>query len=335
MRHRHRRCDSTLQWPTWPASTAFAAIHSASTAKAASACSPKPPPPNPPPPPSPPTSPVVAIAQGASHNCALVDGSSPYITCWGSNYWYQTGNKVHYSVTAHTNRNTDRLVPTKADITGTSFTALAAGYDGTCVNNGDVPYCWGSYGGHTTYMPQTFYYFNAAFTQEPEDKAIMFCFGQQHFCALLVTGKVHCSGSNAYGQCGDPFCCSTGSLSSPCTSCGNRNIATVGMSGTVSQVKCGSYATFAIRGTGELLAWGMGQAGLLGTGSTDNEFVPATINLGKAVTTVAPGEHHTCALLEDASVKCWVRYNMDKTQQVLFSVEHIAVPFHLHLLGHA
>ena len=57
--------------------------------------------------------------------------------------------------------------------------------------------------------------------------------------------------------------------------------------------------------------WGNGYAGKLGSGSATDKSAPpsATVDLGtgKTAKQLAAGEAHTCAILDDDTVKCWGR----------------------------
>ena len=53
--------------------------------------------------------------------------------------------------------------------------------------------------------------------------------------------------------------------------------------------------------------WGYNLYGQLGIGSTTQHTTPQTVNLGagKTATSVSAGNYHTCAVLDDGSLKCW------------------------------
>ena len=74
----------------------------------------------------------------------------------------------------------------------------------------------------------------------------------------------------------------------------------------------GAFDTCAVLQDGSLHCWGLGNAGQLGNDSTNNvgDFnTPASVapvNLGgHTVKAVAAGSYHTCAILDDGSVRCW------------------------------
>jgi hypothetical protein len=74
----------------------------------------------------------------------------------------------------------------------------------------------------------------------------------------------------------------------------------------------GAYDTCAVLQGGSLVCWGLGSSGQLGYDSTDNVGdldTPASVapvNLGgHTAKAVATGSYHTCAILDDGSVRCW------------------------------
>ena len=68
----------------------------------------------------------------------------------------------------------------------------------------------------------------------------------------------------------------------------------------------GLYHSCALTSSGQVKCWGWNQYGQLGDG-TNTDF-PAAIpvqGIGEAVTQLATGLHHTCALTSSGAVKCW------------------------------
>ena len=80
-------------------------------------------------------------------------------------------------------------------------------------------------------------------------------------------------------------------------------------------IAAGAFHTCAITTTGSVKCWGRGSMGQLGHGNTTslgdgaNEMgasLPVVdLGSGRTVTQLALGEEHSCALLDNASVKCW------------------------------
>jgi alpha-tubulin suppressor-like RCC1 family protein len=72
-------------------------------------------------------------------------------------------------------------------------------------------------------------------------------------------------------------------------------------------VSIGQYHTCAILDDGSLKCWGRNFNGELGLGSTTTQNTPQTVNLGtgRTAVSVSAGGYHTCAILDDGSLKCW------------------------------
>ncbi|MBM4375767.1 MAG: hypothetical protein FJ095_11835 [Deltaproteobacteria bacterium] len=137
--------------------------------------------------------------------------------------------------------------------------------------------------------------------------------GGNHSCALFADGTVKCWGANASGQLGLGDMVRRGDKAAqmgdklPFLEFGNGK--------TVKHLGSGEAHNCAILNGGSLKCWGSNADGQLGLGDTAargndsgemGEFLPP-VNLGKGRTAVAValGSSHTCALLDDSTVKCW------------------------------
>ncbi|MBN2084619.1 MAG: hypothetical protein JW748_05290 [Anaerolineales bacterium] len=119
--------------------------------------------------------------------------------------------------------------------------------------------------------------------------------GWSHACALLSGGGLECWGSNTKGQLGDGT--TTESLSP---------VAVLGLAEGVKAVAAGHRHTCALMETGGVKCWGENASGGLGDGTTINRSIPVDVpGLEAGVKAVAAGAGHTCALMQDGSVKCW------------------------------
>ena len=75
----------------------------------------------------------------------------------------------------------------------------------------------------------------------------------------------------------------------------------------------GAYHTCAILDNGSVRCWGYSGEGQLGYGNTDtvgDDETPASVgpvNLGPGRTAkaISAGDYHTCAILDNGSVRCW------------------------------
>jgi alpha-tubulin suppressor-like RCC1 family protein len=79
----------------------------------------------------------------------------------------------------------------------------------------------------------------------------------------------------------------------------------------VAQVSAGGYATCALESGGTVKCWGRNTHGQLGISDTSAHPLPQPITqLSNAVVQLSAGSLHTCALMNDARVKCWGRDNV-------------------------
>ena len=76
---------------------------------------------------------------------------------------------------------------------------------------------------------------------------------------------------------------------------------------TGSSVAIGDGHMCTIFELGDLKCWGSNSNGQLGTGDTTDSSSPQSVDLGvgRTAMSVAAGAEHTCAILDDASMKCW------------------------------
>ncbi len=269
-----------------------------------------------------PGSPVTfrSLSSGAFHTCAILDDGT--VKCWGDNSAGQLG----YGDTANRGDALGEMgddLPTVDLGTARTATALAAGALHTCalLDNGTVK-CWGdNSNGQLGYgdtadrgdgpgemgdnLP------TVALGTGRTATAIMG--GNVQTCAILDTGALKCWG---YGQLGE-----LGSGSSIIRGDGpgemgdSMPIVQLGTGRTATAVTIGDFHVCAILDNSNVKCWGASSNGQLGYGDTAvrgdgpgemGDSLPI-VNLGTGRTAIAvtAGEHHTCAVLDDNTVKCW------------------------------
>jgi alpha-tubulin suppressor-like RCC1 family protein len=245
---------------------------------------------------------ATALVAGFHHFCAILDGGS--VRCWGGNSSGQLGYGHASSIGDDESPSADGPVPLAAPAV-----ELAAGQFFSCARlaGGDVK-CWGAnnYGqlgaGHTNDLGD-----DEALTAEPIElgsPARTIAAGFGHACAALEDGGVRCWGHNAAGKLGLPGW--EGHL-------GDDELPTaaehIDVGGSVIQLAAGADHTCALLETGNVRCWGAGS--YLGYGEDENvgdNTTPASagdLQLGGTASRIAVGHQHTCALLEDATVRCW------------------------------
>ncbi|WP_437681521.1 hypothetical protein [Sorangium sp. So ce131] len=267
---------------------------------------------------------VMAVAAGQSHTCAILDDRS--VKCWGSNSYGQLGlGSTTSPVGRASSEMGDNLAAVKLG-TDKAAVTIAAGQSHTCafLNDGSVK-CWGynaygqlGLGSTTSYVGRASSEMgdNLAAVNFGTDKAaVAIAAGESHTCAILDDRSVKCWGSNNYGQLG------LGSTTSYVGRASNEmgdNLAAVnlGTDKAAVAIAAGQSHTCALLDDGSVKCWGSNIYGQLGLGSTtsyvgraSNEMGDnlAAVNLGsdKAAVAIAAGQSHTCAFLNDSSVKCW------------------------------
>jgi alpha-tubulin suppressor-like RCC1 family protein len=120
--------------------------------------------------------------------------------------------------------------------------------------------------------------------------------GLIHQCVVTTGHLVKCWGSNASGQLGD-------GTTSPRTS----PVTVSGVAGATA-VAAGDAHTCAIVTGGKVRCWGSNQYGQTGKGTTGSNDVTSVevLNVSHAVQ-LAAGASHTCARLDNGTVRCWGR----------------------------
>ena len=125
--------------------------------------------------------------------------------------------------------------------------------------------------------------------------------GESHSLALTSSGQVLAWGRNDSGQLGNG---TTANSSTP--------VQVLLPSGTtVTAIAGGYFHSLALTSTGQVLAWGLNNAGQLGNGTTTNSSTPVAVSLpGTTVTAIAGGLWHSLALTSTGQVLAW-GYNLD------------------------
>ncbi len=121
--------------------------------------------------------------------------------------------------------------------------------------------------------------------------------GNAHTCAVMANGTVQCWGANSNGQLGDG------------TTTARHSPVTVPKLTGVYALSTGLNHTCAATDNG-VFCWGENSSGQLGDGSTTYRLSPVSVaglavSEGARVKDVAAGDNHSCAVLEDATVRCW------------------------------
>lgn len=253
---------------------------------------------------------ATAITAGASHTCAILDDGS--VRCWGNGVSGRVGYGNQRSIGDDETPGSVGPVDIGA---GHRAVAISAGDFHTCVIREDGRLvCWGfgsggqlGYGGTADVGDD-----ETPGAVGPVDlggrAARSVSGGKGHTCAILDDGSVRCWGFGADGRLG------YGSTANVTTALA-AGAVDLGPGRTAVAIAAGEAHTCAILDTGAIRCWGFGGNGRLGYGATDSigndagetpaDVAPVDLGPGRVARALTVGFSHTCALLDDATVRCW------------------------------
>lgn len=220
--------------------------------------------------------------------------------CWGINNYGQLGSTIN-SGTSNPNNS-----PLDVQTLGYGVIELTSnGSPHTCalLNNGAVK-CWGSneYGqlGSTTSSGTTAANNTPLDVQNLSSGVLAINAGYAHTCALGDNGSIKCWGQNNYGQLGSP----------DNSSANNIPVDVPAFNSGVVALASGMWHTCALLDTGAVKCWGGNLYGQLGSttnsGTNSANSNPLDVQtLDSDVVAITSGAFHTCALLNNGTVKCW------------------------------
>ena len=261
-----------------------------------------------------------AQAAGTNHTCAIVTGGR--VKCWGNN----TSGRLGLGDTAARGDAAGEMgtaLPAVDLGFGRTATAITAGAGHTCarLDNGTVK-CWGANGNGRLGQGDTSARGDAA--GEMGDNlapvnlgtgrtALAVTAGNNHTCALLDNRQVKCWGNNGSGQLGLGDTNARGDApgemgnSLPAVDLGTGRLAVA--------VSAGNAFTCALLDNATVKCWGDNASGRLGLGNIadrgdaagemGNSLPTVSLGTGRTATAITAGDAHACALLDDATVKCW------------------------------
>ena len=229
-----------------------------------------------------------AIAAGHSHTCAILDDDN--LKCWGANNNSQIGD----------GSTTERNTPHPVALGGTATAkAVDVGNNHTCaILDGDSLRCWGFNGsGRLGDGTDTSRNTPTTIDLGTGRTAKAISLGSNFTCAILDDDSLKCWGSNTDGRLG----IGGGSAQYSPTA------VALGTGRTASAVSLGTSHACAILDDGSLKCWGNNGSGQVGDGTSTGRNAPTAITLGTGRTAAAVdlGFNHSCALLDDDSLKCW------------------------------
>jgi len=247
-----------------------------------------------------------SIASGDEFSCAvLTDGT---VKCWGRGSNGQLGN-------ASSGPGADQDTPVSISLSDYTAGMVSAGANQACIVDNynllvnPLARCWGNNtsgqlgDGSNTLRSSPVKVRNSGNSGSLAG-VISISTGGNHSCAAISTGLVYCWGANNKGQIGKL----PGSPNS-------ANVAQkVSLFGSilpgVTAVSAGANHSCALTDNRQIWCWGDNTYGQLGRGvSTIADYNPVKVTGINTAIAIGSGEFHSCALLENRSVRCWGRNN--------------------------
>ena len=266
--------------------------------------------------------PVALIAAGWSHSCAVLNDGS--LKCWGYNNDGELGLGDRENRGDETGEMGDTL---RATDLGANHVvrAIAAGFRHTCaLLDGGTVKCWGGSdgalgNGDARELGDTANEMGdnlPAVDLGSGQTATAVAAGTDHTCVLLITGTVKCWGLNASGQLGLGDTNLRGD--EPGEIGDNLPPVDLGTGRVATALVAGGEHTCALLDNGNVKCWGVNTHGELGLGNKTargddpgemGDNLPAVdLGTGRVATALAASEgSHTCALLDNGTLKCWGR----------------------------
>ena len=137
--------------------------------------------------------------------------------------------------------------------------------------------------------------------------------GGAHACAILDTNHVKCWGTNSRGELGAGDTSDRGDAANELGD--NLPKVSLGTGRSARTISASVGHTCAILDDNSVKCWGVNYRGQLGLGDKDGRGVMAgqmgdnlprvSLGTGRTAKALSAGDEHTCALLDDDSVKCW------------------------------
>ena len=268
-----------------------------------------------------------AVSAGQLFTCAILDNGT--MKCWGSNSNGQLG--LGDSSSRGVNVGEMAALPIIDLGVGRTAVQVSAGNEQTCVvlDNATAK-CWGinEYGqlgyDNLTNIGDGAGEMGASLTAINVGvgrTARAISTGNEFTCASLDNHTVKCWGRNGLGELGKGFKegvtlgdAALGDNSGEMTALTSLDLGT---SYSVTSISTGESHTCAIFNNGSVKCWGRNQFGQLGYGDISNRGDSSNemgLNLpfvdlgtGRTAISISAGFTHTCAILDNAKVKCWGR----------------------------
>jgi alpha-tubulin suppressor-like RCC1 family protein len=259
---------------------------------------------------------ATAVSAGDYHTCALLDNAT--VRCWG----FGANGRLGYGDESSVGLTNTPAAAGPVDLgAGRSARAISAGGSHTCaiLDDGSVR-CWGfGFDGRLGYgstanvgdTPSSTPATAGPVNLGTGRTAVAISTGGSHTCAILDDGTVRCWGYGNWGELGYGSTANVGST--PTTTPDTTAPVGLGPGRTAKAISAGGVHTCALLDDGTVRCWGFGGNGRLGYGNADSvgnaqlptAVGPVTFGPGRTAVAISAGGGHTCAILDDRTVRCW------------------------------
>lgn len=264
------------------------------------------------------------IAAAYYHTCVVMDNGS--VKCWGLNAWGQLGLGDGVNRGDAPGQMGDLLPAVSLGLGRTAKFVTTGFYFSCALLDNDTVKCWGYNGegmlgrGDTAQIGDEANEMGDSLL--PVDlgpgrtvKAVRA--GERFVCAILDTDALKCWGYNALGALGTG---NPNQIGDGLDVFGNSemgaNLLSTDLGANLYAVKlAASIQTCAILNNGSVKCWGMNGSGQLGQGDSltrgsgvnqmGDALSPINLGTGRTALAIGTGNYHTCAILDDKSIKCW------------------------------
>ena len=263
-----------------------------------------------------------AVSAGNLHTCALLDNAS--VKCFGEGDNGRLGSGATTDIGRTTASMGDGL-PAVDLGTGRTAKLLATGAAHTCVVlDNDAVKCWGLNDDGQLGLGDTNARGDGAGEMGDALPAVSLglgagvrvaaiAAGDAHSCVLLSSGAVQCWGAGGNGRLG------SGNENSRGDEAGEMGASLpnvdLGAGRTAKAISVGAAHTCVIRDLNDVVCWGVGATGRLGTGAEDDigdgagemgaGLTAVPLGAGRTAVALSAGATHTCVVLDNNTVKCW------------------------------
>ena len=262
------------------------------------------------------TNTIVDVQVGTDHTCALLDNGT--VKCWGNGSYGKLGSESTINL-GDNSGEMGAALNTIALPSGRTAVSIATGDRNTCaLLDNNALACWGNpigtsdniqHGSTSNTMGDNLPQLSVSSSHAITAYAV----GDLFACVVLDNATLKCFGSNLSGNLGVPT--STSSLGAEGDMGDTLPTVNLGTGVAVRAIALGKNHVCAIVNTGQVKCWGYNQYGQLGNGSTANlgddagemgDNLPfVNLGSGRTATAISAGANHTCAILDNNTLKCW------------------------------